>query len=192
MSISESLLPEFDRETATTRVLLERVPSARVGWTPHSKSRTLGQLAMHLARIPQWASIALERTAFDPSAPDSDILTTPNCESVAELLRVHDDSVRAARALVVRTTDGEFMVQWTLKNAGKTLFSLPRVAVFRSFILNHVVHHRGQLTVYLRLLDVPIPNIYGPTADTWRTPAPQEPNEPLEPREPSEPEEPQD
>ena len=84
----------------------------------------------------------------------------PTCSSL------YDANVSAARALLSRMTDGEFMVQWTLKNGGKSLFSMPRVAVFRSFILNHAVHHRGQLSVYLRLLDVPIPNIYGPTADT--------------------------
>ena len=167
MPISESILPEFDHEMATTRVLLERVPPERAEWCPHPKSRSLGQLAMHVARIPQWASIAIERTEFDASAPNNVALTTPAYQSAAQLLGVYDDNVRAARALVVRTTDGEFMVQWTLKNGGKTLFSMPRVAVFRSFILNHAVHHRGQLTVYLRLLDIPIPNIYGPTADTW-------------------------
>jgi uncharacterized damage-inducible protein DinB len=167
MPIAESILPEFDHEMATTRVLLERVPAERAGWRPHPKSRLLGDLAMHVARIPEWASIALERTEFDASAPVNDALTTPAYESAAQLLRVYDDNVRAARARLVRTTDGEFMVQWTLKNAGKVLFSMPRVAVFRSFILNHAVHHRGQLTVYLRLLDIPIPNIYGPTADTW-------------------------
>jgi uncharacterized damage-inducible protein DinB len=167
MPIAESILPEFDHEMATTRVLLERVPSDRAEWSPHAKSRSLGDLAMHVARIPEWTSIALERTEFDASAPVNGAFTTPPYESAAQLLRVYDDNVRAARALVARTTDGEFMVQWTLKNAGRALFSMPRVAVFRSFILNHAVHHRGQLTVYLRLLDVPIPNVYGPTADTW-------------------------
>jgi uncharacterized damage-inducible protein DinB len=165
MPIAESILPEFDHEMATTRVLLERVPAERAGWSPHPKSRLLGDLAMHVARIPAWASIALERTEFDASAPVNDALTTPAYESAAQLLRVYDDNVRAARARLVGTTDGEFMVQWTLKNAGKVLFSMPRVAVFRSFILNHAVHHRGQLTVYLRLCDQKVPSIYGPTAD---------------------------
>ena len=166
MAISESILPEFDRETATTRTLLERVPEDKAEWKPHVKSMSLGQLAMHIANLPQWASIALERTEFDTNPPEGARVTSPPFESASQLLQKYDANVRAARALLVRTTDAEFMVPWTLKNGGKTMFSMPRVAVLRSFALNHAVHHRGQLSVYLRLLDVPLPNIYGPTADT--------------------------
>lgn len=166
MSIAESILPEFDRETATTRTLLERVPADKAEWKPHVKSMSLGQLAMHIANLPQWASIALERKEFDPNPQGGGRITTPAFESAAHLLELYDANVSAARALLVRATDAEFMVPWTLKSGGKTMFSMPRVAVFRSFVLNHAVHHRGQLSVYLRLLDVPIPNIYGPTADT--------------------------
>jgi uncharacterized damage-inducible protein DinB len=166
MAIAESILPEFDHETATTRVLLERVPEDKAGWKPHEKSMALGQLAMHIANIPRWAAIALERTEFDTSPIDGSRLTSPAYQSASSLLQSYDANVRSARALLARTTDAEFMVQWTLKNGGKSMFSMPRVAVFRSFVLNHAVHHRGQLSVYLRLLDVPIPNIYGPTADT--------------------------
>jgi len=166
MAIAESILPEFDHETATTRMLLERVPADKAEWKPHAKSMSLGQLAMHIANLPNWASITLERTEFDPNPPDGPRVTTPAYESGTKLLQTYDANVSAARALLARTTDAEFMVQWALKNGGKSLFSMPRIAVFRSFILNHAVHHRGQLSVYLRLLDVPIPNIYGPTADT--------------------------
>jgi uncharacterized damage-inducible protein DinB len=168
MAIAESILPEFDHETATTRTLLERVPAEKAEWKPHPKSMSLGQLAMHIANLPMWASIALERKEFDANPPGGGggAASTPSFESASQLLEFYDAHVSAARALIVRTTDGEFMVQWTLKNGGKSLFSMPRVAVLRSFVLNHAVHHRGQLTVYLRLLDVPIPNIYGPTADT--------------------------
>ncbi len=166
MPIADLLLPEFDHETATTRALLERVPEASADWTPHARSRSLGELAMHIANIPIWASITLERREFDTNPPEGPAITTPPFESSRQLLRTYDVNVQAARALLARTTDGEFLAQWTLKNAGKNLFSLPRVAAFRSFILNHAVHHRGQLSVYLRMLDVPIPNIYGPTADT--------------------------
>lgn len=165
MAIAESILPEFDHETATTRTLLERVPEDKAGWKPHEKSMALGQLAMHIANIPQWASIALERTAYDTNPPGERV-TSPSFESAPNLLQTYDANVSAARALLARTTDAEFMVQWTLKSGGKNMYSMPRVAVFRSFVLNHAVHHRGQLSVYLRLLDVPIPNIYGPTADT--------------------------
>ena len=166
MPIAESTLPEFDHETATTRLLLERVPEAKADWQPHSKSMSLGHLAMHIANIPHWTSVTLERTWFDTNPIDGQRATTPPFQSAGHLLQFYDEGVRAARALLARTTDGEFMVQWTLKIAGKTMFSMPRVAVFRSFILNHAVHHRGQLSVYLRLLDVPLHNIYGPTADS--------------------------
>ena len=166
MSIAESMLPEFDHETATTRTLLERVPEGKAGWKPHAKSMSLGQLAMHIAHLPEWAPVTLERTEFDTNPPDGQRVTTPAFESRAQLLQAYDESVKTARAMLARTSDGDFMVPWTLKNAGRSLFSMPRAAVFRSFILNHAVHHRGQLSVYLRLLDVPLPNIYGPTADT--------------------------
>jgi uncharacterized damage-inducible protein DinB len=166
MAIAESILPEFDHETATTRTLLERVPEVRGSWKPHDKSMSLGELAMHIANIPVWASVTLERKDFDMNPAEGQQIMTPPFESSLQLLRTYDANVGAARTLVARTSDGEFMAQWTLKSGGKTLYSMPRVAVFRSFVLNHAVHHRGQLSVYLRLLDVPIPNIYGPTADT--------------------------
>jgi uncharacterized damage-inducible protein DinB len=166
MSIAESLLPEYDREAGTTRTLLERVPVDRATWKPHEKSMSLGQLAVHLANLPQWTAVTLERVEFDTNPPGVGRVTTPAFESGDQLLQIYDANVSAARALLARTTDAQFMVQWTLKNGGRHMFSMPRVAVFRSFVLNHAVHHRGQLSVYLRLLDVPIPSIYGPTADT--------------------------
>lgn len=166
MAIAESILPEFDHEAATTRTLLERVPEDKAAWKPHVKSMALGHLAMHIAHLPQWAAITIERIEFDTNPPDGPRVTTPPFQSTAGLLQTYDANVSAARALLARTTDAEFMAQWTLKNGGRSMFSMPRVAIFRSFILNHAVHHRGQLSVYLRLLDVPIPNIYGPTADT--------------------------
>jgi uncharacterized damage-inducible protein DinB len=166
MAISESILPEFDHETSKTRTLLERVPAEKADWKPHVKSMSLGQLAMHIANLPNWTSITLERKEFDTDPPEVDRATPRGFESTQHLLEFYDANVSAARALLVRTTDADFMVQWTLKNGGKAMFSMPRVAVLRSFVLNHAVHHRGQLSVYLRLLDVAIPNIYGPTADT--------------------------
>ena len=165
MAIAESILPEFDHETATTRTLLERVPEAQAGWKPHARSMSLGELAMHIANIPvvdihyaRAQGVRYESARRrDDEAGVRVVFTAP-----ARLRRER----QASRALLARTSDGEFMVQWTLKNGGKSQFSMPRVAVFRSFVLNHAVHHRGQLSVYLRLLDVPLPNIYGPTADT--------------------------
>ncbi len=166
MAIAESILPEFDHETATTRLLLERVPADKVDWKPHVKSMSIGQLAMHIANLPQWATITFERIEFDANPPDGPRITTPEFQSRSQLLQFYDTGVSAARPLLARMTDAEFMVPWTLKNGGRKMFNMPRVAVFRSFILNHAVHHRGQLSVYLRLLDVPVPSIYGPTADT--------------------------
>jgi hypothetical protein len=119
MAIAESILPEFDHETATTRALLERVPADKAEWKPHAKSMSLGHLAMHIANIPHWASITLERTEFDPNPPEGPQVTTPAYESGAKLLQTYDANVSAARALLARTTDAEFMVQWALKNGGK-------------------------------------------------------------------------
>jgi uncharacterized damage-inducible protein DinB len=166
MSIAESMLPEFDHETATTRTLLERVPEAKADWMPHVKSYSLGQLAIHIATLPQWTPVALKQTEFDTNPPGGSKYAPPAFESLARMLTTYDEGVKAARAMLAATTDAEFMVPWTLKSGGRTVFSMPRAGVFRSFILNHSVHHRGQLSVYLRLCDVPLPNIYGPTADT--------------------------
>jgi uncharacterized damage-inducible protein DinB len=166
MSIAESMLPEFDHETATTRLLLERVPESKRDWKPHDKSMTLGQLAIHIATIPQWTPVTLRQTEFDTNPLDGRPYSTPPFESLADMLKKYDEGVAMARAMIAATTDGEFMVPWTLKKAGQTMFSMPRAGVFRTFIMNHAIHHRGQLSVYLRQCDVPLPNIYGPTADT--------------------------
>ena len=166
MSIAEIILPEFDHETATTRALLERVPPDKAQWRPHPKSMALGELSMHVATLPRWTSFTLERTEFDMNPVGGPQLSRPAYQSGEHLLQTHDDHVRTARAIIARTSDGEFMVPWTLKNGGRTMFNMPRTAVLRSFVLNHIVHHRGQLSVYLRLLDVPLPSMYGPTADT--------------------------
>lgn len=166
MSIAESLLPEFDHETATTRTLLERVPDGKASWKPHAKSMSLGELSMHIATIPGWAPMTLKQTEFDTNPPGGQSFTPPVYESTAKLLAAYDEGVKATRAMLSATPDGEMMVAWSLKSGGKTVFSMPRAGVFRSFIMNHAIHHRGQLSVYLRLCDVPLPSIYGPTADT--------------------------
>lgn len=166
MSIAESLLPEFDHETATTRSLLERVPDAKAAWKPHAKSMSLGELAMHVANIPAWTPITLKQTEFDMNHSGGQSYTPPKYESTAKLLAAYDEGVKAARGMLAATSDGEMMVPWTLKGGGKAVFSMPRAGVFRSFIMNHAIHHRGQLSVYLRLCEIPLPSIYGPTADT--------------------------
>src|SRR5260221_6008295 len=166
MSIAESMLPEFDHETATTRTLLERVPDAMAAWKPHVKSMSLGELAMHVSNIPAWAPVTLKETGFDTNPPGGDQHIPQKFESTVKMLDAYDQGVKTSRALLAATTDGEMMVPWALKNGGTIGFSMPRVAVFRSLIMNHVIHHRGQLSVYLRLSDVPLPSIYAPTADS--------------------------
>jgi uncharacterized damage-inducible protein DinB len=160
-AIRDSLLAEYDHEVATTRRLLERLPDEKLNWKPHDKSMSLGGLATHLGNIPNWSSAILNQLHFDlASAPTHiEALTTR-----AEILRFFDDSTRQAR-LAMDKTDPEYQALWALKRSGQDMFSMPRVAAFRTFVLYHIVHHRGQLSVYLRLNDVPVPPIYGPTAD---------------------------
>ena len=164
MAIKDALLPEFDHEMATTRRLLERLPEAEFAWKPHDRSMALGQLAGHIANLPQWCSATLASTVFDLDALPVD--ARPQLPaSRAAVLEEFDGKVAAARDQLTSTTDAEFMTPWTLKKGGQEVFTLPRISAIRSFVMNHLIHHRGQLSVYLRLKDVPLPSIYGPTAD---------------------------
>src|SRR5262245_41507090 len=164
MPLKDMILPEFDHEMGTTRRLLERTPEAEFGWKPHEKSMTLGQLAGHLANIPHWCDAIFDQPEFDIAAAGED--TRPRSPvSRAALLEEFDRKVSAARAKLVSVTDPEMLATWTFKNGDVEVFTMPKVSVFRSFILNHLIHHRGQLSVYLRLRNVPLPSIYGTTAD---------------------------
>jgi uncharacterized damage-inducible protein DinB len=165
MAITDALLPEFDHEMATTRRLLDRVPEARFSWKPHDKSMTLGQLAGHLANIPYWCSATLGAPVLDLDALPADARPKGGPASRDALLEEFDRKVAAARAQLAETTDSQFLSPWTLKKGTQELFTMPCVAAIRSFVMSHSIHHRGQLSVYLRLNDVPIPPIYGPTAD---------------------------
>lgn len=165
MSIAQAVLPEFDNEMATTRRLIERAPVDRGDWKPHPKSYSLGELITHLANLPRWAVMTIEETELDLNPPGGPPWTPPQYEGVARTLETFDANVAAARAALEKASDEDYMVTWALKNAGETIMALPRVVCIRSFVLNHVIHHRGQLSVYLRLNDVPLPQIYGPTAD---------------------------
>lgn len=159
--LSKALLPEFDHEMQTTRRTLERVPEDKLTWKPHQKSMTMGQLATHLATLNHWAEAILGTESFDVStAPPN-----PELKSRSEILAAFDTNTANARKAIAAATDGELLKPWSLVSAGKTVFSLPRVATLRSFILSHGIHHRGQLSVYLRLNNVPVPSIYGPSAD---------------------------
>jgi len=145
----------------TTRRLLERLPDDRLSWKPHAKSMSLGGLATHLSNIPRWAGTILNEPSFDlAGAPPALAEKT----SRAEILAAFDDTCRQTRAWMDKT-DAEYQSLWTLKRGGQQVFSVPRVAAFRSFVIHHVIHHRGQLSVYLRLNDVSVPAIYGPSAD---------------------------
>jgi uncharacterized damage-inducible protein DinB len=161
MAIVDSLIPEFDHEMATTRKVLERVPEDRFEWKPHEKSFPLGILATHVATLPTWATETLMRSQID-----LDGNTQPTAAaSKSELLAAFDKNTTDARAALAGKSDAELMAMWSLKRNGKTVFSMPKTTVLRSFVLNHLIHHRAQLTVYLRLLDIPVPSIYGPSAD---------------------------
>ncbi|MGQ0733653.1 MAG: DinB family protein [Acidobacteriota bacterium] len=164
MAIGESLLPEFDREMGLTRRILERVPDAQFAWRPHEKSMTLGRLAEHLAELPSWATMTIRESGVDMGSARRPEGYQPPTTS-AQALAMFDRHVKEARALLASRSDAELMAPWTLTANGKELFTMPKAAVLRSFVLNHLVHHRGQMSVYLRLQNVPVPSMYGPSAD---------------------------
>jgi uncharacterized damage-inducible protein DinB len=164
MAISQALLPEFDQEMATTRRVLERVPEGNYGWKPHEKSMTLGRLAGHVAELPGWVPMTLSKDKFD-MATDGQNFPPLTASSRKSLLETFDKNVAAARQAIAAASDEQLMKNWSLLHGGKPVFTMPRVAVLRGFTMNHVIHHRGQLSVYLRLNNVPVPAIYGPSAD---------------------------
>jgi uncharacterized damage-inducible protein DinB len=161
MAIKEGLLAEFDHEMATTRRLLERVPDDRLPWKPHERSMSFGRLATHISHLPLWGDTILNRPQFDLAETP---MSPPDEPSRASLLSAFDGHVRATRAALDKT-DAELVALWILKRGGQEMFAMPRVAAFRSFVLYHMVHHRGQLSVYLRLNGIPVPSMYGPSAD---------------------------
>jgi uncharacterized damage-inducible protein DinB len=161
MPFSQSLLPEFDEEMKNTRKLLECVPDGKFDYQPHPKSMTLGRLATHVAELPSWTTYTLDREVLEMT-PDS----KPNFAATrAQLLEMFDKNVTEARAKIEAASDEDWQVIWTFKWSGKTIISMPRTAVMRLTIMNHLVHHRAQLGVFLRLNDVAIPGMYGASAD---------------------------
>jgi uncharacterized damage-inducible protein DinB len=161
MAIADALLPEFDREMSTTRKLLERVPEDKFEWKPHAKSMSFIELATHVATIPGWGAVTLNQSEIDMGGQSPNAAATSRADLLARFDRNNTDT----RAALVGKSDAEMMAHWSLKHNGQTLFTMPKVAVWRGFVLNHLVHHRGQLSVYLRLNDVPVPAMYGPSAD---------------------------
>jgi uncharacterized damage-inducible protein DinB len=165
MAIKDALLPEFEQEMKSTRTLLERVPDDKAAWKPHPKSMALGDLAMHVANIPFWGLVGLTKPEFDMAPPGGPKMEERKFESTAKMLAGFDDIVAQCRAALATTDDAAFQETWSLKMGGNVFRAWPRTMVMRGFVMNHLIHHRGQLTVYLRLLDVPLPSLYGPTAD---------------------------
>ena len=165
MPISALLLPEYDAEIVTTRKVLERVPDDRIEWKPHEKSFPMGHLAQLVALIPGWTKVVLEATEFDIAPKDRKPGSGYSFEKVSTLLDLFDKNARDARPLIERVSDEALQVPWTLKSGGKEVSTMPRYMVYRTLMLNHLVHHRAQLGVYLRLTDRPVPQMYGPTAD---------------------------
>lgn len=158
----EAFIVEFDHEMAATRRVLERVPDDAFGWTPHERSFTMGGLASHLAQLPRWGSQILDADSYDLAGATG--RSTPKA-SRAEVLETFDRHVSEVRKTLTGGSDAELAAVWTLKRGEHVVLSMPRLAALRRFLLHHVIHHRGQLTVYLRLREVPVPPLYGPTAD---------------------------
>lgn len=166
MPINQSFLGELSQELATTRKVLSRVPDEKLGWKPHEKSMTLGQLASHVAEMHNWGVVTLTTAELDLAPVDGPKLEAFKGRTAAEILaRFEESALHLQSVLAEATDDAAWMMPWSLKMAGQTMFTLPRVAVMRGMICNHIVHHRAQLSVYLRMLDVPVPSMYGPSAD---------------------------
>ncbi|MCA8977457.1 MAG: DinB family protein [Planctomycetes bacterium] len=161
MSIAQSLLPELQHEAATTRRVLERVPEASFAWQPHPKSMSLHDLAAHVANIFSWGKMTLATSELDVARPFPPRAFATTGALLADL----DANVEAYRAALAQATDADLCADWTFRAGSQVFFVQPKVAVLRGFVTNHLIHHRGQLSVYLRLLDVPVPSIYGPSAD---------------------------
>ena len=162
MAIIEGMLKELEEEAQTTRRVLERVPDDRLGWRPHQKARTLGQLALHIAMVPGGVA---QLVSSPPPAPAPQFGPDPSPATSAELIPTLDQSIARAKQLLGGMDDAALTSTWRLTNGDRELFATTRAAMLRSIMLNHWYHHRGQLTVYLRELGVPIPSVYGPSAD---------------------------
>lgn len=161
MNIIDGMLMELTHEAEITRKMLDRVPEEHFGWQPHEKSMSLGQLASHLAEIPSWVAPTLQLEVMEIEADYKPF----NASTKDELLKMFDEKIEEAKAAMPGYPDDKLMQNWALKMGGQEVFSMPRLQCLRGFVLNHTVHHRAQLGVYLRLKGVPIPSTYGPSAD---------------------------
>jgi uncharacterized damage-inducible protein DinB len=161
MALIDGLLQELEQEATTTRRVLERVPDAKLTWRPHAKARTLGELALHVAMVPG----AVAEFVAQPSPVQAPQFQDPKPQNAAELTRTLDESIAKAKRLLGKMDDETIVETWRMMQGDRELLAIPRIAMLRAIMLNHWYHHRGQLSVYLRELDVPIPSIYGPSAD---------------------------
>jgi uncharacterized damage-inducible protein DinB len=165
MSYAETILPEFDREMANARKVLERVPEDRFDWQAHPKSHTIGWNANHLAEILGWVEGMLTRPSWDIAPVGGERYQSPTLTTRREVLDLFDRNVAAARKALAAAKDDQMSQPWSLLKAGTPILTMPRAAVMRSFVLNHLIHHRAILCVYLRLNDVPVPGMYGPSGE---------------------------
>jgi uncharacterized damage-inducible protein DinB len=165
MSYAAQILPEFDEEMANTRKVLERVPDDKLSWKAHPKSNTIGWNANHLAEIPGWVEGTLSQTEWEIAPPDGEPYKSPSLTSTQAIVDLFDKNVASARRTIESVKDEDMNVIWSLLYAGKPLITMARTGVIRNFVLNHAVHHRAHLLVYLRLNDIPVPGMYGPSAD---------------------------
>ena len=165
MPINQVLLHEFDQEAANTRKTLERVPDDKLDWRPHDKSLTMGELASHIANLLTWTEVTLNQDSIDIAPPEGAPPPQSPATSQNELLEKFDKNIADARNVIANTNDEQFIKPWSLLSGGETVFTMPRSAVLRSFVMNHLIHHRAQLCVYLRLNNIPVPAIYGQSAD---------------------------
>ena len=163
MPLIDALLPEFDREMGLTRRALERVPDGQFDWKPHPTSMTLGRLAEHLTEMPNWATVTMTQDGIEMTTDRPADYVRPATRQA--VLAQFDKHLKEGRGHLLNKTDAQFNAPWKLKAGGKEVFTMPKAAVMRNFVMNHMIHHRGQLLVYLRMLGVPVPSIYGPSGD---------------------------
>jgi uncharacterized damage-inducible protein DinB len=165
MTIGQSMLPEFDQEMQSTRKVLERVPDDKWDWKPHEKSGTVGWYTWHISNLPGWTTMTIKVQELDVAPKNGAPPAQPKPENRQQALAQFDKDVAEARTALSTVSDADMMANWSLLMGGQNIFTMPRVAVLRGMVMNHLIHHRGQLTVYFRMLDIPVPGLYGPSGD---------------------------
>jgi uncharacterized damage-inducible protein DinB len=165
MRLNDLILNEFQQEIANTRKILERIPEDKWDWKPHPKSWKMGELATHIANVPSWTMPTINSDFLDIAPPGSEPPKTTAAKSLAEVLERFEQNCREAQEVLSNTSDAHFQKSWSMLMGGQKIFTMPRLTVLRNFVMNHHIHHRAQLGVYLRLNEVSVPGVYGPSAD---------------------------